>query len=236
MILDWPGQGLSERLLPNSRKGHIDNFQTFMNALARGLDALGARLPQPFVSLSHSMGGAVSLAAILEKKVDVKAAAFCAPMWNIRTPIRGMRYLIWAMRVMGRGKTFAQKDGPPGSFERNIVTSDRKRWQIQEDLVRARPEIGLGPVTWGWLAAALDIANAFVKDERLKTLDIPVFIASAGKEKLVDNDRHAHIAALLPNVEHIMVDGAMHEILMEQDNYRDMFWAGFDRMLSRAGV
>ena len=34
VILDWPGQGLSDRLLEDSKKGHIDRFETFMGALA----------------------------------------------------------------------------------------------------------------------------------------------------------------------------------------------------------
>ena len=236
LMLDWPGQGLSERLLTNARKGHIDNFETFMNALARGLETLGDQLPRPYVSLSHSMGGAISLAAILESKVEVSAAAFCAPMWGIRTPVRGMRYLVWAMRAMGRGKTFARKDRKFETFEKNVVTHDRRRWEIHDALIKAQPDLGLGPVTWGWLGAAINIMDAFVRDERLRTLDIPVFIASAERERLVENDRHGRIAALLPDVEHITVEGAYHEILMETDDRRAPFWDGFDRMLARAGI
>jgi lysophospholipase len=44
------------------------------------------------------------------------------------------------------------------------------------------------------------------------------------------------VAGLLPDCEHITVEDAMHEILMEKDDKRAEFWAGFDRMLARAGV
>lgn len=236
LILDWPGQGLSDRLLPNSRKGHIDNFQTFMNALGKGLERLSDRLPKPYFALAHSMGGAIALAAILEKKVEVAGAAFSAPMWGLKSPIKGLRYLVWAMKAMGRSKAWAQKDGPPDSFERNIVTHDRGRWAVHDALIKAKPELALGPVTWGWLGAAIDINDAFVKDERLRELDIPVFVASAEEEKLVDNARQKRIASLMPDAEFITVPGAMHEILMEKDERRQMFWDGFDRMLAKAGV
>jgi pimeloyl-ACP methyl ester carboxylesterase len=76
VILDWPGQGLSERLLDDTKKGHIDRFETFMGALANGLEALDDRLPRPYVSLAHSMGGAIALAAIAQGLVKVDAAAF----------------------------------------------------------------------------------------------------------------------------------------------------------------
>ena len=236
LILDWPGQGLSERLLPNILKGHIDRFETFMNSLANGLNKLEDVLPRPHVSLAHSMGGAIALAAIAEGLVQVKAAAFCAPMWGLKSPVAGMKYIVWAMRTVGRQNDFAIKPGPRESFEDNKVTHDRDRWQLTEDLVEAAPGLELGPVTWGWLGASLDIFKRFGKPEKLARVTCPVFVASAAEEALVDNDSHQTIADQLADVEHISVDGARHEILMESDDKRAQFWAGFDRMLERAGV
>ena len=234
LIIDWPGQGLSERLLDDPQKGHIDRFETFMGALRNGLDAMD-ELPRPYVSLAHSMGGAIALAAIGQGLVKVDAAAFCAPMWGL--PLgRVQRYFIWAMRVMGRSDDFAQKPGPPERFEDNVVTYDQAHWQINRDLTDAAPELSLGPVTWGWLGASLDIFNSFSKPAVLGAIDIPIFVASAADEKLVDNRSHAHVSAHLPDCEHITVDHAMHEILMEKPEKRAEFWAGFDRMIERAKI
>lgn len=235
VILDWPGQGLSERLLEDPAKGHIDRFETFMGALRNGLDALAGRLPRPYVSLAHSMGGAIALAALTQKLVKVEAAAFSAPMWGLPLNLAA-RYLIWAMRAMGRSGNYAQQPGPAETFESNIVTHDRARWQLQRDLIDAAPELELGPVTWGWLGASIDILNKTTKPGLLRGLDIPVFVASAGEEKLVDNKAHAHVARHLPDCSHLTVDGAMHEILMETDARRAAFWKGFDALLDRAGV
>jgi len=236
VILDWPGQGLSERLLEDGNKGHIDRFETYMGALGNGLDALSDRLPEPYVSLAHSMGGAIAMAAIVEGLVEVKAAAFCAPMWGLKTRMFGMRYLVWAMRVTGRANNYAMQPGPPEKFEDNVVTHDKRRWQLQRDLVEASPGLDLGPVTWGWLSASLQILAAVGKKAKLAKVDIPVFVATAEEEALVDNPTHARFAAALPNAEHITVSGAMHEILMETDDKRAEFWSGFDRMLERANI
>ena len=234
LILDWPGQGLSQRLLDDPQKGHIDRFETFMGALRNGLDAF-EELPRPYVSLAHSMGGAIALAAIGQKLVDVKAAAFCAPMWGL--PLgRVQRYFIWAMRVMGRSNDFAMKPGPPEKFEDNYVTNDRPHWELNRLLTDTAPELGLGPVTWGWLGASLDIFNNISKPSVLTQIDIPVFVASAAEEKLVDNKSHAHVAEHLSNCEHVTIEDAMHEILMEKPDKRAQFWAGFDRMLERAKI
>ena len=235
VILDWPGQGLSERLLDDPAKGHIDRFETFMGALRNGLDTLAGRLPRPYVSLAHSMGGAIALAALTQKLVRVEAAAFSAPMWGL--PINlAARYIIWAMRAMGRSGNYAQQPGPAETFETNIVTHDRARWQLQRDLIDAAPELELGPVTWGWLGASLDILNKTTRPGLLRGVDVPIFVASAGEEKLVDNKAHARVARHLPDCTHVTIEGAMHEILMETNERRGAFWQGFDGFLEKAGV
>jgi lysophospholipase len=236
LILDWPGQGLSERLLADSKKGHIDRFETFMAALADGLAKLESRLPRPHVALAHSMGGAIALAAIAQGLVRVEAAAFSAPMWGIKSQVIGMRYLVWAMRATGRANDYAVQPGPPERFETNVVTHDKGRWELQRALQDAKPDLELGPVTWGWLGASLDILATFTKPKALQKVAIPVFVATASEEKLVDNGAHTAIAARLANCEHITVDGALHEILMETDLKRAEFWAGFQRLLIRARI
>ncbi|MEM9669389.1 MAG: alpha/beta hydrolase [Pseudomonadota bacterium] len=236
LILDWPGQGLSDRLLPDRGKGHIDRFETFMGALKNGLSALEERLPRPYVSVAHSMGGAIALAAIVEDLVRVEAAAFCAPMWGIKQRIFGMRYLVWAMRVMGRSNDYIQQPGPAETFDNNIVTHDKRRWEMNRDLVNASPDLFLGPVTWGWLGASLQIFATFAKAAKIRRVTIPMMIATAEKEMLVENESHARIAALLPDAEHIIVPGAFHEILMETDDLRMQFWDAFDRLLERANI
>ena len=100
----------------------------------------------------------------------------------------------------------------------------------------AAPELSLGPVTWGWLGASLDILERISKPEILRAIDIPIFVASAADEKLVDNRAHSHVAGHLPKCEHITVENAMHEILMEKADKRAIFWDGFDRMLERAAI
>lgn len=235
VILDWPGQGLSDRLLDDPKKGHIDRFETFMSALRNGLDAMPGDLPRPYVSVAHSMGGAIALAAIARKLVRVDAAAFSAPMWGLPVNL-AVRYIIWAMRAVGRDGDYARQPGPPETFANNIVTHDEARWQLQRDLIAAVPELEVGPMTWGWLGASLDILNETRKPALLRGVDCPVFVASAGDEQLVDNKAHGRVARYLPDCTHITIEGARHEILMEQDVYRTQFWEGFDALLARSGL
>lgn len=236
LILDWPGQGLSDRLLPNAMKGHIDRFETFMTALQNALNQLSETLPRPYVSLAHSMGGAIALAAITRKLVQVDAAAFSAPMWGLQNRFMGMKYLAWSMRTLGRGGNFAMQPKPRGSFEENFVTHDLKRWTLQEELIKASPQLELGPITWSWLSASIDVIDRFAKPSELSNVNCPVLIVTAGEDALVDNDSHHKISRYLENVERVFIENSRHEILMETDDIRERFWSAFRRLLERAGI
>ena len=59
---------------------------------------------------------------------------------------------------------------------------------------------------------------------------VPGAIATAGQEQLVANSSHDAIAGTLPEVRHITITGAKHEILMERDQVRTEFWRAFDEM------
>src|SRR5436190_6471679 len=59
-IIDWRGQGFSERALPNARKGHVFDFSEY----DRDLEAFVKEIvlpdcPPPLFALGHSMGAAV---------------------------------------------------------------------------------------------------------------------------------------------------------------------------------
>ena len=107
---------------------------------------------------------------------------------------------------------------------------------MNRDLTDAKPDLLLGPVTWGWLGASLQIFAVFAKAAKIRRLTLPVMIATAEEEKLVENEAHTRIAGLLPDCEHITVAKARHEILMEKDDKRAQFWAAFDRLLERAKI
>ena len=76
LAIDWRGQGRSDRLLNDTRAGHITDFadyQTDVVEMVVAADALD--LPRPWHLLSHSMGGCIGLAELLNG-LPVRTAAF----------------------------------------------------------------------------------------------------------------------------------------------------------------
>ena len=53
-------------------------------------------------------------------------------------------------------------------------------------------------------------------------------IVAGGSDAVVSNPAIEDFASLLRAGSHLVIAGAQHEILMEQDRYRTQFWAAFD--------
>jgi lysophospholipase len=56
----------------------------------------------------------------------------------------------------------------------------------------------------------------------------PILIVASGSDDLVSTPAIETFAIHLRAGSHVVVPGARHEIMMEQDQFRAQFWAAFD--------
>ncbi|MBU6373100.1 MAG: alpha/beta hydrolase [Alphaproteobacteria bacterium] len=234
--MDWRGQGLSSRLISNPQKGHLETLDDPANDLGDAVRALGDRLPKPHIILAHSMGGGISLRAMQMRRIEVDAAAFSAPMWGIpglkNSTLRFVRF----MAAAGLGSMFApgvETQWRKEKFKTNRVTHDAERFARAQAAVENEPRLALAGPTIGWVNAAAEAFETFRRPSALANIRVPILVASAGEEKLVDNESHAELARLLANARHVTIEGAMHEILMELDDKRARFWREFDELVAQ---
>jgi len=83
VAVDWRGQGLADRMLPDRAIGHVNDFADYqLDVAAVVAYANDVGMPKPYFLVGHSMGGCIGLRA-LHEGLDVKAAAFSAPMWGV---------------------------------------------------------------------------------------------------------------------------------------------------------
>ena len=235
VVFDWPGQGLSHRDLKDPLAGHIDSFDVFVEAFEMGLAAVTPRLSDNLVLLAHSMGGAIGLEAIRRGAIEVRAAAFSSPLWGLKLPPMGAG-IVRTMCALGQGRKLTSAHVKEEHFAENEVTGDLVRWQVQRMLMDTKPELALGSVTWQWVRAVLDVFKEFNTPGEIEKIDIPILVASAEAESIVDNDAHHTIVNRLLNAEHIIVREARHEILMETEPRRSAFFEALDRLLRRADI
>lgn len=228
LIHDWRGHGLSARLTPDPLKGQGSDWRAYMGDYQCVLEAFAGRLPRPWITLGHSMGGGLAALALVDGEDRFKGAVLTAPMLGLNMggkPSGLARALAWALPRVGFSAAYAVGKGAPlyGPFDGNVLTHDRARWDRTVSLVADRPELQLGGPTWGWLNFAFQL-QARLAAARVQ---VPLLIVAAEQEQLVDNAASKAFAERSGG-RFMVIPGARHEILMETDPVRDQFWKAFD--------
>ena len=234
-MLDWRGQGLSERALPNARKGHVHDFSEY----DRDLEAFVKEVvlpdcPPPLFALGHSMGAAVLLRSTHQGQRWFDRIVLSGPMIGIAGAAgsRVARASARFMRLIGFGSAYVPGGGgtPINTlpFPGNNLTSDPVRYARTVAILDAEPSLGIGSPTVAWLDAAFKTMNEFAEPTYPSRLRQPLLLVAAGQDKVVSTPATAAFAQRLRAGSHLVIPGARHEILMEQDRYREQFWSAFD--------
>jgi len=58
-----------------------------------------------------------------------------------------------------------------------------------------------------------------------------ILIVAAGRDRIVSTPAIEDFAIHMRAGSHLIISGALHEIMMEQDSYRRQFWAAFDAFI-----
>jgi lysophospholipase len=135
------------------------------------------------------------------------------------------------MRLTGFGSMYVPK-GEVGIMESrpfagNMLTSDPVRYARNAAILEAEPALALGRRPWRGptrpSAPCERCASAAIPRIRQ-----PILIVAAGNDAVVSNAAIEDFGGLLRAGSQLVVAGAKHELLMEQDRYRSQFWAAFD--------
>ena len=233
--LDWRGQGLSDRALRDRFKGHVENFAQYDTDLATFMQEIVLPdCPPPHFALGHSAGATVLLRAAHRGKRWFDRIVLTSPMIELaEQPLMGVaRPVARTLHTLGFGGLYV----PGGSaaiaalqpFPGNIVTSDPVRYTRSASVIEADRDLGLGSPTIAWADAALRAMADFARPTYAAEIRQPILIIAAGRDQITSTKVTEEFAIHLRAGSHLVVAGSEHEIMMEQDNYRLQFWAGFD--------
>ena len=233
LIMDPRGQGLSDRLVEDPLKSYVRDFQDYADDLAGITSQFAPLLPKPHIVMGHSMGGCVALQAVISGVMRPSAVVCSAPMlglYDVSTPI--MIGLIKLFSALGMSKSelpFQRgRSGIPVPFESNKLTSDPERYKSWAAYFNNVERIRLGPPTYGWIVQALRSMN-FVNKNADK-LKIPALIVAAGADPIVEPSSN-QVFAEKAGATFSVVPGALHELFLERDEYREQFFSAFDSFL-----
>jgi lysophospholipase len=240
---DWRGQGRSGRLLADRATGHLSSIDPLVEDLAAFVAEWRASTPGPHVLVGHSMGGHVMLRLMAERGAAVDAAVLAAPMLGLNSaPLPG-----WAARTVARAacmvgrserRAWEGRDTPATQrLRQKALTHCDDRFADSAWWRAAQPDLGLGPPSWGWIAAAFASTAKLQRPGVLERATVPILLVGAERDRLVSASAIRAAAARLPASELHMVPDAAHELLRETDAMRLPIMARIDRFLEEhAGV
>lgn len=229
--LDHRGQGLSSRFTANPHMGHVAHFGDYLSDFHAFMEqVVQPRANGPLFLAGHSMGGAIGTLYLQGHPGVFRAACFSAPMYGICLPMSKVfiRWLAHKLDASTKGQPnyiLGGKDYSPAPFAKNDLTKSEVRYQAYRELYEQNPQLQLGSPSNRWLLEALDACDESVLAAR--ETKIPLLVLQASEDTIVDNKAQNRAVGGL--CELLAIEGARHEILMEQDLPRTK---AIDAMLS----
>jgi lysophospholipase len=117
------------------------------------------------------------------------------------------------------------------SFMGNPLTTDRVRFARNAAVLEEDPTLGLGAPTVAWADTAFRAMHRFRRPQYPQSIHQPLLILAAGGDEVVSTAAIEEFSYYLRAGSHLVIAGAKHEILQEQDRYRAQFWAAFDAFI-----
>lgn len=235
-VVDWRGQGLSDRHPREPRLGWVRQFSDYQLDVAEMVATVAeAGLPAPRGLLAHSMGGAIGLRALL-RGLPVERAIFSAPMWGIHVAPH-LRLVAGLTAALGPLIGLGERPVPSGDlrnyveiqpFEGNLLTNDRRRYEMLRAHLAAHPELGLGAPSIHWFAEARRECRRLAAEAPPPH---PALTFLGTREGIVATEPIRRIMARWPNGRLVEIEGAQHEVLMEEDHVLEQVWSEIDSFL-----
>lgn len=238
---DWRGQAGSGRLGRDGVTGHVDDFARWVDDLALLWERWRAETPGPHVLAAHSMGGHIVTRALVDHRLAPDAVLLSAPMLGLHgygLP-RGVMHLAARMMcALGDRRRpawkWSEKPGQLPAGRDELLTHDADRYADEMAWRVQRPELMMGPGSWGWVERAYASIAEIERPGALEAVTVPVMIAATMEDRLVAWPAIARAAERLPRGELLRFGAeARHELLREADPVRDLVLAAFDEFLDR---
>lgn len=238
LTFDWRGQGGSTRLLNDPRRGHVEHFNQYLDDLEAIL--LNIVLPDcrpPYNIVAHSTGGLVALLAAPALKNRIRRMMLLSPLLQINNlPVKQivLQRLTGFLSYIGFGRSIVPglRNMPERRpFDKNLLTSDKVRYQRNAEIFDEHPQLGLGGPTNAWIFAACRAMQQVEEPGHAAAASIPTLFVGAGADPIVDPSAVERYGRRMRAGAFLTISAARHELLQESDIYREQVLAAFDAFI-----
>jgi lysophospholipase len=238
LAFDLRGQGGSQRMLPEPRKGHVDDFMEYVRDIETIINqVLIQSMPKPHFALAHSMGAAALLLALDAGEPRFERAVMLAPLTGlamVRSPAlahaaaAALDFIALGTRYVPGGGATTIASRP---FNGNRLTSDPLRYATMGETVTAHPHLAIGDPTIRWTLAMFETFRRFAGRDFGARIATPSLMLIPGADPLCDPHAAEALALRIRACQPIVIPGARHELLTERDAFRDQVLAAIDAFL-----
>ena len=129
-------------------------------------------------------------------------------------PAAVMHVLTKAMKALGDPRRpawkWSEKPGEPPEERIHLLTHDAERYNDEIHWRVARPELVMGPGSWGWVAAAARSMRHLARPDVLAKVRLPVFLLATSGDRLVSPRASRRAVVHLPQVQFVEQIGRAH--------------------------
>ena len=240
IIIDWRGQGLSDRMAPDPRMGHVVRFEDYqldVDTVVRTMETLD--LPKPWNLLCHSMGASIGLRA-LTMGLPVQASVFLSPMWALLLPAWkqfAARGLAWAANTKRHAAVYAPSTTAESyvlsqNFRDNRLTQDQEMYDYFINQAQTLADHQIGGPSLQWLGAALK-ENRYLA--RLASPTTPTFVLCGADDELINVATVQRIANSWNRAQFMAMPHGRHDLLCEAPDIRNRVFDIMDQFFSSLG-
>ena len=238
VAFDWRGQGGSERLLANHRRGYVDSLHEYVrDAIAVVEQVSMPDCPGPHFALCHSTGGLVALLGHARLRTMFERMVMVSPLIGLgrygppQGVIAPLAAILTAVGLAEMPLSITDTQGDNSRFSDNPLTHDEERFARSLAILAQAPELDTGPATIGWLNAVCRAMRRVRAYDFAPEVSLPLLIVAAGADRVVSSPAAEELCSRMRAAGYVEIPGARHELMMEADRFREQFWAAFDAFI-----
>ena len=238
-MMDWQGQGGSERYYNNPRVpsknapiNNIRDLHQFRHEIVK------YDKNKPIFIVSHSMGGHMALHYIKDYKQDFDVAILAAPFVDSKFTKKGelkAKFMVHAACSLGLGhKRTSRKDNIVRRIKKvrdSLKKEEPIRMTLHKYFADKNPNLKIGDPTFYWARAIMKQTAKLRKEENLKSITTPILFGLCENDRLVSGKAIERAARLIPNAKLARIKDAYHGIWTEREKIRQDWWQHIDNFM-----
>ncbi|MBO4711677.1 alpha/beta fold hydrolase [bacterium] len=222
--LDHRGQGASGRMLSESEKGYVENFDFYVDDAEDFLKNIVLKYAESkkVLLVSISMGATISLLLAAKCGDSFSKVVFVSPMWGVAytMPETLAKILVKGACLLGFGKFYAIGRSAKDylrPFEKNRHTQSFEKYMAQQKFVTENFSFALGGPSFKWVAESMKAMKKL--PEAAKKVKIPVLLLQAENDRVVDNAAMDMVSSNFENCRKTLIEKGFHELLNEEKEF-----------------